>query len=46
MVAGDLLNIVHRVNRRVGVRLIGEFHEAKATAPTSVAVFDHNLSKY
>jgi hypothetical protein len=35
-------NIVHRANRSVGVCLVGELHEAKATAPTSVAVFDHN----
>jgi hypothetical protein len=35
-------NIVHRANRRVGIGLVGELYEAKATAPTSIAVFDHN----
>lgn len=39
----DLLDVVHGLNGRFGIGLLGEANEAEAAAATSVAVLDDNL---
>jgi hypothetical protein len=39
----DALDVVHSSNGSVGTSLLGEAHEAEATATTGVAIFDDDL---
>lgn len=37
------LNVIHRLDRGISLRVLGETNEAEATAATSVAVLDDDL---